>query len=152
MGLPFWRRRTEGEDIHSHVHPFKKLTKFWWELLVLPLRTIISIVKFLVILLCTITSIVWAIPCIIPFVGWAVAVFISAGDRCTDDNDDDDDDFDKFMCWGVFPCCGVGFFPALAVYGCKRIWGLGTVVVNPDNTSGLNNWLATSIRDTLDSF
>jgi len=152
MELPVWRKRTEDDDIQSHVHPFKKLAKFLWELLVLPFRLIISVVKFLVILLCIIISIVWIIPCTILSVGWATTVFISAGNRCTDDDDDDDDDFDNFLCWGVFPCCGIGFFPALAIYGCQGILGLGTVLVNPDNTSGLNNWLATSIRKFLEHY
>jgi hypothetical protein len=148
MGLPI-SFTTSSKDTQSHVHPFKKRMKNLWKLLGIPFRIILSVVKFLVMLLCLIMSIVWAIPCIILFIAWASAVFITAGDRC-DDDDDDDDAFDLFRCWGVIPCCGTGFFFALAIIGCKGIWSLGAVLVNPDNTSGLNNWVATSIHDMLD--
>ena len=148
MELPisFMPPQTESKDTQSHgAHPFKKLMKSLWKLLVIPFGIAMSIVKFLVLLLCIITSIVWVIPCIILFVVWSAAVFITAGDRC-DDDDDDDDAFDTFGCWGVIPCCGTGFFFALAIIGFKAIWVLGMVLVNPDDTSGLNNWVVTSVH------
>ena len=150
--LAIWRMSSPDRlRTESPVHPSKMNLKISWEVLLLPLHLIISIIQFLVILFCVIVSIVWVIPCVVLSVGWAAVVFLCAG-RGHDDDDDDDDDFDTFLCWGVFPCCGVGFFVAIAIYGCKCIWGLGMVLVNPDNTSGINNWMMTSIKNMLDPF
>lgn len=95
--MSIWRT----PDVQPPVHPFKKSLKFLWEVLLIPFRIILSILKFLVILLCIITSMVWVIPWIILSVGWAAAVFVCAGDRCGGDEDDEDDDFDNFLWWGV---------------------------------------------------